>query len=117
MIDAVLEKIVRDEMGKAGVWPQNPWKPNKNTRKWLEERGFKMDYLPGSNNYPPGGNARPTWWEYEKEGFLRLSLRHRSRYMPASCKRWICSASAVLIYIPKEMVERIAVFGAIPPLK
>ena len=107
MIDAVLEKIVRDEMGKAGVWPQNPWKPNKNTRNWLEERGFKMDYLPGSNNYPPGGNARPTWWEYEKEGFLRLSLRHRSRYMPA----------IVLIYIPKEMVERIAVFGAIPPLK
>ena len=103
MIDAVLEKIVRDEMGKAGVWPQNPWKPNKNTRKWLEERGFKMDYLPGSNNYPPGGNARMTWWESEKEGFLRLSLRHRRGYL--------------LIYIQKEMVERIAVFGAIPPLK
>ena len=103
MIDAVLEEIVRDEMGKAGVWPQNPWKPNKNTRNWLEERGFKMDYLPGSNKYPPGGNARMTWWESEKEGFLRLSLRHRR--------------GSLLIYIPKEMVERIAVFGAIPPLK
>lgn len=103
MIDAVLEEIVRDEMGKAGVWPQNPWKPNKNTRNWLEERGFKMDYLTGSNNYPPGGNARPAWWEYDKEGFWRLSLRHRR--------------GRLLIYIPKEMVERIAVFGAIPPLK
>jgi len=96
MIDAVLEEIVRDEMGKAGVWPQNPWKPNKNTRNWLEERGFKMDYLSESSE-------RQAWWEYDKEGFWRLSLRHRR--------------GRLLIYIPKEMVERIAVFGAIPPLK
>lgn len=103
MNDAILSKIVMDEMRKDGVWPKNPWRPNKNTRDWLEERGFKIHYLPGSRNYWSRNDRPAARWELEKEGFWRLDIRQRGGLM--------------LIYIPKEMVEPIAVFGAIPPLK
>jgi len=107
MNDAILTKIVMDEMRKDGVWPKNPWRLKKNTRDWLEERGFKINYLPGSNNYYSRNDRPAARWELEKEGFWRLSIRQPLRNAPLG---------VMLIYIPKEMVERIAVFGTIPPL-
>lgn len=107
MNDAILAKIVMDEMRKDGVWPKHPWRPKKNTSDWLEERGFKMQYLPGSNNYWSRIDRPAARWELEKEGFWRLTIGSLQQRFPG----------VILIYIPKEMVELIAVFGTIPPTK